>query len=114
MTKESLNAFIVPHRRALTWNQKAANLIVAGRERIVDPAAADEESPLVVVVDVGQGSKAVHPQAEPIELRSGDSIIAHQPAGRGEGDEDANEGNREHRHSAVPRQRSALHVLPTK
>lgn len=67
---------------ALTWNQKSANFIVASGEGIVDPAAADEEAPLVVVVDVGQRSEAVHPEAEPVELGAGDAVVAHQPARR--------------------------------
>lgn len=55
-----LNTFKI-YIAALTWNEKSANLIVTGGERIVNPAASDEKASLEVIVDIWQWSEAMRP-----------------------------------------------------
>lgn len=96
----------------LTWNQESANLVISCREWIVDPTASNEEPSLVIIVDIWQGSEAMNPQAEAIELSASDAIITHQPAGCRECNANANERNREHCYPTISCQRSTLHILP--
>lgn len=91
--------------------EEASDLIVASGERIVDPSAADEEAPLEVILHVGQGTEAVHPQTQAVQLGAGDALVAHQPARRREGDDDRHETDEEDTDSAGPSQTSFLHVL---
>jgi len=55
----------------------------------------------------------MHPQTEAIKLGAGDAIIADQPAGRCERNDDAYKGDRENRDPAISSQRAALQVFPT-
>lgn len=96
----------------LTRYQESSNLIVAGGERIEDPSAADEKSPLCIIVNIWQRSKAVRPQAQPIQFGSGNAIVAHYPAGRCKCQTNAYEGDHEQCNAAATRQCPSFHVCP--
>jgi hypothetical protein len=54
----------------------------------------------------------VNPQAESVKFGASDSVVADEPAGRWEGDNDTDESDRENRHAAIACQRSPFHILP--
>lgn len=94
----------------LTRQQEAANVGVAGGERVVDPSAADEESSgRVGLLGIRQRPEAVPPETESVELRADDPRIADQPRGRAERDAHAHERHQEHADADVPGQASLLH-----
>lgn len=94
----------------LTWQEEPSDLIVAGCERVVDPTAANEKASLEVVLYVGQRPEAVHPQTQAVQLGAGYSLIAHQPTGRREGNNNGHEADEKHTHPAGSGQAAFLHV----
>uniref|UniRef100_A0A8D8FR75 (northern house mosquito) hypothetical protein n=1 Tax=Culex pipiens TaxID=7175 RepID=A0A8D8FR75_CULPI len=90
-------------------NQEAPDLVVAGGERVVHPAAPHEEPPLVVVVHVRQRPEAVRPQAQPVQLRARNAVVADEPAGRRERHQHRHQRDHKHPDAAISGQRATLH-----
>lgn len=95
--------------KILTRNQEAPDLVVPGGERVVHPAAPHEEPPLVVVVHVRQRPEAVRPQAQPVQLRARNAVVADEPAGRRERHQHRHQRDHKHPDAAISGQRATLH-----
>ena len=90
--------------------KKATNVRVACGERIVDPSAANEEAPRRVhLLRIGQGPEAMGPEAQFVEFRAGDTVIADQPCWCTESYANANEREDEDTDTAIAGKASFLH-----
>lgn len=76
-------------------DEVAADLVVAGGERVIDPPAAHEEAALGGVLWIWKGAEAVRPEAQAVEAGTCDTVVRDEPAGRTEGDCDHYEGEHE-------------------
>jgi hypothetical protein len=79
-----VSSFVNEHitrTRLLTWGKKVPDFRISFRKRVEEPSTSGKESLMLEVIVIGQGSKAMNPEANSFHLCAIESRIGLQPVG---------------------------------